>query len=140
MTLDEYNEQRERINICERVLLYTINFDLVVTHPYVYIIDKAKAIQAEKDVAQFAWNFCNDSLSTRLCLQYSPDNIAAACVYLAFRGLKTGKTGKTKLLSNWEKLLGIDKMTCYAICHEVSRVSNAIEEIDLDYFEKDISK
>jgi len=39
-------------------------------------------------LAQVAWNFVNDSLRTVLCLQYKPQLIASAAIYLASKFLK----------------------------------------------------
>jgi cyclin T len=35
-----------------------------------------------------AWNFVNDSLRTTLCLQFKPQLIASAAIYLASKFLK----------------------------------------------------
>jgi len=42
-----------------------------------------KFLKADKELAQVAWNFVNDSLRTTICLQYPPATVALACIYLA---------------------------------------------------------
>lgn len=94
------------------MLLRTLCFDFVVEHPYDHIlktcltIDLPKgaslvllplkhsfliltafspALRAEKKeaVAQFAFNFVNDSLSSTILLMFKPKPIATAALYLA---------------------------------------------------------
>lgn len=71
----------------ERILLQTIKFDLQVEHPYTYLLKYAKCLKGDQQklqkMVQMAWNFVNDSLSTVLCLQWEPEIIAVALIYLA---------------------------------------------------------
>jgi len=93
---EDYWTIKERILIYERIVLQTISFDLNVLHPYkmllgmVKTIRKSKSFQSttsSKEFAQVAWNFVNDSLRTSLCLQFKPEAIASAAIYLASRYL-----------------------------------------------------
>jgi cyclin T len=86
---DEYKQIREKVLQMERLLLQTIGFDMKVEHPYKHLLQYMKKINGEKKLAQTAWNFVNDSLRTTLCLQYPPDKIAAAAIYLASRYLES---------------------------------------------------
>jgi len=45
-------------------------------------------MQGNRNLAQVAWNFVNDSLRTTLCLQFKPQLIASAAIYLASKFLK----------------------------------------------------
>lgn len=71
----------------ERILLQTIKFDLQVEHPYSYLIRYAKCLKGDKaklqKMVQMAWTFVNDSLCTTLALQWEPEIIAVALMYLA---------------------------------------------------------
>ena len=71
----------------ERVLLQTIKFDLQVDHPYSSILKYAKCLKGDKPklqkMVQMSWTFVNDSLCTTLCLQWEPEVIAIALMYLA---------------------------------------------------------
>jgi cyclin T len=84
----EYNDFKERVLQMERILLQTLGFDLKVEHPYKPLLHFVKDIKGQKDLAQVAWNFANDSLRTTLCLQYQPKHIAAAAVCLACKFIK----------------------------------------------------
>lgn len=93
----------------ERILLQTIKFDLQIEHPYQYLLKYAKALQGDKQklpkMVQMAWTFVNDryvneymvswniknvnsfefvsSLCTTLSLQWEPEILAVALMYLA---------------------------------------------------------
>jgi hypothetical protein len=71
----------------ERILLQTIKFDLQVDHPYGYLLKYAKALKGNPDliksIVQSAWTFINDSYCTTLCLEWEPEIIAIALMYLA---------------------------------------------------------
>lgn len=71
----------------ERILLQTIKFDLQVEHPYSYLLRYAKCLKGDKTklqkMVQMAWTFVNDSLCTTLALQWEPEIIAVALMYLA---------------------------------------------------------
>lgn len=96
----------------ERILLQTIKFDLQVEHPYSYLLKYAKCLKGThmnlintimnhtlnnkihygyiagdknklQKMVQMAWTFVNDSLCTTLSLQWEPEIIAVALMYLA---------------------------------------------------------
>jgi transcription initiation factor TFIIIB Brf1 subunit/transcription initiation factor TFIIB len=81
----EFWEIRDQILLFERIVLQTIAFDLTVEHPYKFLLTYVKTISGDRNLAQVAWNFVNDSLRTTLCLQYKPQLIALATIYLASR-------------------------------------------------------
>jgi len=83
----DFHVEKERILICERVLLQTLAFDLSVEHAYRPLLAYVKSIKGTRDLAQVAWNFINDSLRTTICLQYAPRCVSAACVFLAAKYL-----------------------------------------------------
>jgi len=84
----EFNELREKILTHELIVLQTIAFDMTIEHPYKYLLMYVKQIQGNRNLAQVAWNFVNDSLRTTLCLQFKPQLIASAAIYLASKFLK----------------------------------------------------
>eukprot|EP00003_Mantamonas_plastica_P020438 TRINITY_DN329_c0_g1_i10.p1 TRINITY_DN329_c0_g1~~TRINITY_DN329_c0_g1_i10.p1 ORF type:complete len:311 (+),score=94.73 TRINITY_DN329_c0_g1_i10:1306-2238(+) len=81
-------EYKDKILMLERILLQVLDFDMSVTHPYAALLSYSKGIPDGKKVAQVAWNFINDSLRTTLCLQFEPEQVAAAAIYLASKYLK----------------------------------------------------
>ncbi|KAJ3058283.1 hypothetical protein HK102_010588, partial [Quaeritorhiza haematococci] len=79
----EYTRWRDNIAHYEEFLLATLCFDLCVEHPYPHVLDILEAHQISGQTGQAAWGFVNDSYRLTLCLQYSPREIALACVYMA---------------------------------------------------------
>ncbi|CAK8677038.1 unnamed protein product [Clavelina lepadiformis] len=83
------DDPKEEVLTFEKVLLQTIKFDLTVEHPYKYMLQYAKALKGERSkiekLVQMAWTFINDSLCTSLCLQWEPQIVAVAVMYLAGR-------------------------------------------------------
>jgi transcription initiation factor TFIIIB Brf1 subunit/transcription initiation factor TFIIB len=94
-------ELKDKVLQLERILLQTIAFDLTVEHPYKYILNFVKKINGNRNLAQTAWNFVNDSLRTTLCLHYKPQLIATAAIYLA------SKMMAYELPNPWWELLDI---------------------------------
>lgn len=88
----------------EKILLQTIKFDLQVDHPYGYLLKYAKTLKGDQEqirsMVQMAWAFINDSYCTTLCLQWEPEIIAIALMYL------------TSKLSKFEVTDWIDKREC----------------------------
>lgn len=82
-------DPREEVMTFEKILLQTIKFDLQVEHPYKFLVQYAKALKADKakveNLVQMAWTFINDSFCTTLCLQWEPQIVAVAVMYLAGR-------------------------------------------------------
>jgi len=80
-------DPREEVMTLERVLLQTIKFDLSVDHPYSSLLKYAKCLKGDnaklQKMVQMSWTFVNDSLCTTLCLQWEPEVIAIALMYLA---------------------------------------------------------
>ncbi|XP_075975479.1 cyclin K [Anticarsia gemmatalis] len=90
------DDPKEEVMTLERILLQTIKFDLQVEHPYGYLLKYAKCLKGDKTklqkMVQMAWTFVNDSLCTTLCLQWEPEVIAVALMFLA------GKLSKFEVL------------------------------------------
>jgi len=84
----EFDELRDKILVNERILLDVVALNLSVEHPYKHLCAYVKSIKGDRALLQFAWNFLNDSLSTTLCLQYKPQLIASAAIYLASKYLQ----------------------------------------------------
>ncbi|KAH0534300.1 cyclin-K-like [Cotesia glomerata] len=92
-------DPKDKIMTLEKILLQTIKFDLQVEHPYSYLLKYVKCLKGDKSKLQkklqMAWNFVNDSLSTTLSLQWEPEIIAVAVMYLA------GKLSKFEVV-DWD--------------------------------------
>ncbi|GKY95366.1 hypothetical protein MPSEU_000498400 [Mayamaea pseudoterrestris] len=137
---DEFSKLRERVLLLERVILHTIGFELSVTHPYKYILEFSQRaitkkqvefvnpeetrgvstsqaqVQLTNKVVQIAMNFANDSFQTSLCLQAAPDQIAIACMYLAFEFAGTRPTQ----MKTWLEVLGYPEVEqLISICCQI---------------------
>lgn len=87
-----YNTFRQQVLVAERLVLQTIAFDLTVEHPHRFLQEHGSLIackdEERKKLIQTAWYFVNDSFASTVCLQYRPQLIAAAAIYLAAKNLK----------------------------------------------------
>ena len=75
----------ERIMICERALLQALCYDLCYDNPYSYISDICSVFRYDRDILTIARMITNDSYLLPLCLQNTPDLIAAGCCVLSCR-------------------------------------------------------
>lgn len=81
------DDPKEEVMTLERILLQTIKFDLQVEHPYGFLLKYAKCLIGNQTklnkMVQMAWNFINDSMAITVCLQWEPEIVAIAMIYLA---------------------------------------------------------
>lgn len=119
---------KEEVMTLERILLQTIKFDFQVEHPYGYLLKYAKCLKGDKTklqkMVQMAWTFVNDSLCTTLCLQWEPEVIAVALMFLAGKLSKfevadwNGRQPKHKVW--WDMFVeDITTELLEDICHQV---------------------
>ncbi|KAG5681238.1 hypothetical protein PVAND_010689 [Polypedilum vanderplanki] len=123
------DDPKEEILTIERIMLKTIKFDLQVDHPYRFLIEYAKVLKSngnvpKEQVVQKAWNFINDSLATTLYLQWEPEIIAVAMVYLACKISKYDVidwVDRTPEHTKWWDMYVMDmtKTILDEICHQV---------------------
>lgn len=85
---EDFRRTKEMVLKAERDLLHTSRFDLNVVHSYKFIMQYVKQIKGERDLAQVAWSFYNDSLRTQLCLRFNSERIAIGVICLAAKFLK----------------------------------------------------
>jgi len=60
-----------------RTLQYKVNFDL----PYRYLFNYLQALRVNRAFAEVAVGVLNDSLTSTLCIEYSPQVIAVAIIF-----------------------------------------------------------
>jgi len=122
------NDPREEIMVLERVLLQTIKFDLQVDHPYESIIKFAKSLKGDQNklqkMVQMSWTFVNDSLCTTLCLQWEPEIVAIAVMYLAVKlskfEVKDWINRSSKQVHWWDQYAeDLEIPDLEEICHQV---------------------
>ncbi|XP_037101004.1 cyclin-K isoform X1 [Syngnathus acus] len=121
------DDPKEEVMVLERILLQTIKFDLQVEHPYMFLLRYVKQLKGEKNkvckVLQMAWTFVNDSLCTMLSLQWEPEIIAVAVMYLAGRLCKFDLqewTAKQSSRRWWEQFVqDVPVELLEDICHQI---------------------
>ncbi|XP_071601738.1 cyclin-K isoform X3 [Heliangelus exortis] len=126
------DDPKEEVMVLERILLQTIKFDLQVEHPYQFLLKyakqlKGKILQGDKNkiqkLVQMAWTFVNDSLCTTLSLQWEPEIIAVAVMYLAGRLCKfeiQEWTSKPMYRRWWEQFVqDVPVDVLEDICHQI---------------------
>ncbi|XP_035599259.2 cyclin-K-like isoform X2 [Oncorhynchus keta] len=121
------DDPKEEVMVLERILLQTIKFDLQVEHPYQFLLRYAKQLKGDKNkvqkLVQMAWTFVNDSLCTMLSLQWEPEIIAVAVMYLAGRLCKFDIqewTSKQSSLRWWEQFVqDVPVELLEDICHQI---------------------
>ncbi|XP_006632189.1 cyclin-K [Lepisosteus oculatus] len=121
------DDPKEEVMVLERILLQTIKFDLQVEHPYQFLLRYAKQLKGDKNklqkLVQMAWTFVNDSLCTMLSLQWEPEIIAVAVMYLAGRLCKfeiQEWTSKQTYRKWWEQFVqDVPVELLEDICHQI---------------------
>lgn len=125
---DDLRKAKEEVMTLESILLQTIKFDLQVEHPYGFLVKYAKCLKGDQvklqKMVQMAWNFVNDSLSTTVCLQWEPEIIAVALIFLACKLSKftvSDWTGRQPTHLRWWDMFITDVAIelLEDICHQV---------------------
>ena len=113
-----YNQYKERLVRAEREILKELGFILYCEHPHKFILNYVKLLTADSDtcgkLAQYAWNFINDSQRTNLCTKYAPEVICCAAIWMAARVLHIKlpssdphPMGKLDAPPWWERVKGL---------------------------------
>eukprot|EP00064_Thunnus_orientalis_P017730 superscaffoldBa00003844_g17816 len=121
------DDPKEEVMVLERILLQTIKFDLQVEHPYQFLLRYAKQLKGDKNkvqkLVQMAWTFVNDSLCTMVVLQWEPQIVAVAVMYLAGRLSKFDIQEWTSKQSSrrwWEQFVhDVPVEVLEDICHQI---------------------
>jgi cyclin L len=87
-----FTTYKERLIRAERELLKELGFVLYTEHPHKFILNYAKLLTLDdatfKRLAQYAWNFINDSQRTDVCMRYPPETICCAALWMGARVLQ----------------------------------------------------
>jgi len=116
------DQLRENVLYGERVLMYTVGFHFDVEHPHSHIgkimeilnldpeerdvQDRPEELHLRRFILQVAWNVATEAMYTPVCLQFPPNVIAAACVFIAQQiteGHKISTTTTTMTMGGQEK-------------------------------------
>ncbi|XP_057538632.1 cyclin-T1-4-like isoform X1 [Amaranthus tricolor] len=88
LSIDWFEQYRERIIEAEQLILTTLNFELSVQHPYdtlTLILNKLGVSQTH--LMNLALNLVSEGFRSSLWLQFKPHQIAAGVVYVAAKML-----------------------------------------------------
>jgi len=91
LVLDQnYVQKKTQVIKAERRVLKELGFCVHVKHPHKLIVMYLQALGFEKhqSMMQMSWNYMNDSLQTDVFVQFDPETIACACIYLSARKLQ----------------------------------------------------
>lgn len=80
---EQYWKLKESVVLAEQLLLRVLGFNLTSRHPHHYVLHFLKELGASEELAVLSWSILNDSYRTTVCLQFKPESIACAAVYLA---------------------------------------------------------
>ncbi|KAL1790307.1 cyclin-K [Sigmodon hispidus] len=121
------DDPKEEIMVLEKILLQTIKFDLQVEHPYQFLLRYTKQLKGDKTkiqkLVQMAWTFVNDSLCTTLSLQWEPEIIAVAVMYLVehLRKFKIQEMTSEPMYKRWweQFVQDVSVDILEDICHQI---------------------
>eukprot|EP01103_Thecamoeba_quadrilineata_P016332 TRINITY_DN5433_c0_g1_i2.p1 TRINITY_DN5433_c0_g1~~TRINITY_DN5433_c0_g1_i2.p1 ORF type:complete len:438 (+),score=36.17 TRINITY_DN5433_c0_g1_i2:80-1393(+) len=119
-------ESKELVLDYEFEMLQALTFDLVIEHPYTFIIKYARALKVPQTLLQTSWNFINDSLSTTLCLYYTPQLVASAAIYLASKCISHN-------LQSWECTLEGSKEILEVISNRILDIYELSAKTSVNY-------
>lgn len=147
---EEFIKLKDHVLLLERIILHTIGFELDINHPYKHIHNKiAKLMKPSKqleyinppapgsganlmaELVQKAINFANDSMHTSLCLQFRPESVAHACVYLSGQFVKVRPTEGRP----WLDILDIDMVDLTSISLQIMDLIADRKGLDKEGFE-----
>ena len=120
---NRYSSYKDRLIKAEREILKELGFILYTEHPHKFILNYVKLLtgndeSALKKLAQYAWNFINDSQRTDVCMRYEPETICCAALWMGARVLQI------KLPSDatppWWELFDAKKEDMDAVCARVA--------------------
>ncbi|KAF0305285.1 Cyclin-L1 [Amphibalanus amphitrite] len=82
-----YIHLKNQVIKAERRILKELGFCVHVQHPHKMIVMYLRFLRLEGNTGllQYAWNAMNDALRTNVFVRFSPETVAAACIYLAAR-------------------------------------------------------
>ena len=91
--------------------IYTINHE----QPHKYILYYLRTLGGTNELAQYAWNYLNDSLRLTLTVRYTAETIACSAVYLASRKIQFSLPNNVP----WYKVFNTQYEDILTICNEI---------------------
>lgn len=121
LVLDQnYVQKKTQVIKAERRVLKELGFCVHVKHPHKLIVMYLQALGFEKhqSIMQMSWNYMNDSLQTDVFVQYDPETIACACIYLSARKLQI----PLPKCPAWYSLFNANEMDIQDICRKILKL------------------
>ncbi|GAM28641.1 hypothetical protein SAMD00019534_118170 [Acytostelium subglobosum LB1] len=103
----------------ELIILKEFGFLLTVEPPHKFILNYMKLLEKSNELAQMAWNYLNDSMRTTLSIQYKPESISAAAIFMASRVLRVRLPEEPY---PWWEIFDTTKEEIEAITSEISNL------------------
>jgi transcription initiation factor TFIIIB Brf1 subunit/transcription initiation factor TFIIB len=117
-----FSNYKDRLIRAERELLKELGFVLYTEHPHKFILNYAKLLTLDdatfKRLAQYAWNFINDSQRTDVCMRYPPETICCAALWMGARVLQIKLPSASE--PPWWELFDAKREDMDAICARVT--------------------
>ncbi|KAK9129868.1 hypothetical protein Sjap_010355 [Stephania japonica] len=91
VTKEMIDKQVEKVSIADELVLTTLGYDINVFHPYKCLDNTSAKFQcsSKNEFDRYAREIAKETwLKTSLCLQYKPEHIAGAAIYLAVQRFK----------------------------------------------------
>ncbi|XP_025205218.1 cyclin-L1-like isoform X1 [Melanaphis sacchari] len=121
LVLDQnYVQKKMQVIKAERRVLKELGFCVHVKHPHKLIVMYLQALGFEKhqSIMQMSWNYMNDSLQTDVFVQFYPETIACACIYLSARKLKIPLPKRPA----WYSLFNSNETDIQDICRKILKL------------------
>lgn len=121
LVLDQnYVQKKTQVIKAERRVLKELGFCVHVKHPHKLIVMYLQALGFEKhqSIMQMSWNYMNDSLQTDVFVQYDPETIACACIYLSARKLQIPLPKSPA----WYSLFNANETDIQDICRKILKL------------------
>lgn len=121
LVLDQnYVQKKTQVIKAERRVLKELGFCVHVKHPHKLIVMYLQALGFQKHQAlmQMSWNSMNDSLQTDVFVQFDPETIACACIYLSARKLQIPLPKSPP----WFSLFNVNETDIQDICRKILKL------------------
>jgi cyclin L len=114
---ERYNQWKGELITMEMYLLKELGFSFyhILDHPHKYILYFIKFLEGDKQLAQVAWNYLNDSCRLDVALRYPAVEIACAAIFMAARKENIALPDNPP----WWKIMMNDKGRLLDICDAI---------------------
>ncbi|XP_021955786.2 cyclin-L1 [Folsomia candida] len=134
MVLDQsYIQLKSEVTLAERRVLKELGFCVHVKHPHKLIVVYMQQLGYDRDsqFVQMSWNYMSDALRSNVFVQYKPEAIACACIFLSARKLKIPLPSSP----SWYIVFDVEEEHILDICETILELYQR-PRIDYDVFMK----